>query len=54
MRRKEKNMCQIYKYIKRVEGREFSQWPLTCQVETKLPSLEVPGPIRPRQHSPPP
>ena len=53
-----KKMCQIYKYIKKSRRKKvFSvafDLPDGDQTETKLPSLEVPGPICPRQHSSPP
>ena len=37
---------------KKVEGRMISQKPLARQAVTELPSLQVPGALRPRQHRP--
>ena len=37
--------------IKSIEGIKFSKKPLAHKVKTNLPSLQVPEPIRPRQHS---
>ena len=37
-----------------IEGEKFSQLPLSRQIKTTLPTVAVPGPLRPRQHSSPP
>ena len=51
----EKKFYRIKRLInKKIEGGKYSQLHLAHQIKTTLPSVAVPGPLRPRQHSSPP